>query len=241
MNFRGLFRGAGVCAVGFAVISLLGYGIWVATNGLTALSTTSPGPDRILQMAQARWNQVSSFLDLLSYLFWIPALVGIFAFLRERTPGRAHVAGAFMAFSLIGLFTSSVLNAAMISLARGTVTESLKDRLVTLDQVSFSMAMPALLALAAGNVLWGLAFRSQPGLGKALGNLFLTQAVLFVLTLISMMAHQSLLFNAGVLVTNLVMIATYALAGVFLYRAWQMAPETTSSVQEKGRAAGASG
>jgi hypothetical protein len=241
MNFRGLFRGAGVCAVSFAAISLVGYGIWVATNGLAAVTTTGPNPDRILQVAQSRGNQVSAFFDLLSYLFWIPALVGIYAFLRERTPGLAHVAGAFTAFSLIGLFTSSVLNAAMISLAKGTVTESLKDRLATLDQVSFASALPALLALAAGNVLWGLAFRSQPGLGNALGNLFLIQAVLFVLTLTSMMADQSLLFNAGILVSNLMMIATYAMAGVFLYRAWQREPEVTPSVQEKGRAAGASG
>ena len=64
MNFRGLFKWAGVCALGFALVSLVNFVISLATNGLMAATTTAPSPDRIIQMALARGNQIASRLDL---------------------------------------------------------------------------------------------------------------------------------------------------------------------------------
>ncbi len=240
MNFRGLFKWAGVCAIGFAAVGLVSYGIWLATNGFMAASVTAPSPDRIVQMAQARGTQLATRLDLLSYLFWVPALVGLFAYLREKTPGRAYIGGAMAALGMVGFFVTSVMGSALIGFAQGPVTESLKERLVTLDQIAFSFQMQALLAITVCNLLWGTAFRSRTGLSRTVGNLLLAQVAMFLVTNAAYIASNNLLLNVGVLIFNLVFLATFATAGIFLWRAAQQEPEVMPTGEPKARAAGTS-
>jgi len=240
MNFRGLFRWAGICALVFAVVGVVGYVISLVTNGFMVASTTAPSPDRIIQMALARGNQVASRLDLLSYLIWIPALVGIFCYLRERTPGRAHIGGGLAALGVVGFLATSVIGSAMIGLARGPVTESMKEQLTILDQVAFSFQMQALLAITVCNLLWGMALRSQVGLSKMVGNLFLAQVAVFLLTNVAFIANSDRILNVGIMLFNLAFIATFALAGVWLWREAQKEPEIALTGGTKARAAGTS-
>jgi hypothetical protein len=240
MNYRGLFKWAGVCAIGFALIGLVSYGIWLATNGFMTASVTAPSPDRIIQMAQARGNHIASRIDLLSYLLWVPALVGLFAYLRERTPGRAYIGGALAGLGVIGFFVTSVMGSALMGFAQGPVTESLKERLVTLDQIAFTFQMQALLAITVCNLLWGMAFRSQTGLSKIVGNLLLTQVAMFLITNAAYIASSSRILNVGILLFNLAFLATFATAGVLLWQTAQQQPEVMPTGEPRARAAGAS-
>ena len=210
MNFRGLFKWAGVCALGFALVSLVNFVISLATNGFMAATTTAPSPDRIIQMALARGNQIASRLDLFSYLIWIPAMAGIFGYLRERTPGRAYIGSALAGLGVVGFLATSVIGSTMIGFAQGPVTDSLKERLAMLDQVAFSFQMQALLALTVCNLLWGVALRSQAGLSKAAGNLFLAQVAMFLVANVAFIANSNLILNVGILFFNLAFIATFA-------------------------------
>jgi len=240
MSFRGLFKWAGVCALVFAGVGLVGYLISLATNGFMMASTTAPSPDRIIQMALARGNQVASRLDLLSYLIWIPALVGIFGYLRERTPGRAYIGASLAGLGVVGFLATSVIGSAMIGFAQGPVTESLKQQLTMLDQIAFSFQMQALLAITVCNLLWGMALRSQGGLSKLVGNLFLAQVAVFLLTNVAFIANSNRILNIGILLFNLAFIATFAFAGVMLWREAQKEPEISLTGEMKTRAAGAS-
>src|SRR5438093_8290256 len=231
MNFRGLYKAAGVCAIGYALIVLAIYAISVSTNGFMAESTAPPSPDRILQLAQASGNRTAAQLDLLSYFLWVPALVGLFIYLRERRPGRAHLGGALAAFALIGFFAASAMNSATISLAQGPVTDALRDRLAVLSLLSFSWLLPAIYAINLSNLLWGLALRTQAGLAKIAGNLFLAQIVGFIIADGGFLARRDTIFNLGILISTLALVATYAAAGIVLVRASKGEAETVSPEQ----------
>jgi hypothetical protein len=239
MNFRGLFKWAGVCAIGYAVITLASYLAAIASTGFMSSTTATLSPERILQILQARGTQISIHLDQLSYFLWIPALMGIFAFLRERTPGRAHVGGAFAVFGLAGMAVSTIIGASMMKMAQGPITEALKERLTTLDAISLSFALMALNSLALANLLWGLALQAQAGFSKIVGYFFLAQTAVFVLTIALFVAQQDFLFNIGIVLATLAIIAAYATAGTLLWQIAQEQPTVTPTQQEKGRAAGA--
>jgi len=238
MDFRGLYKWAGVCAIGYAAISLAGYLLSVATNG--AVSVTPLSPDQIWNMLQKQGNQIAFRLDQLSYFLWIPALVGLFAFLRDRRPGRAHLGGAFAALALIGFFAASTLGAAMLALAQQPATDALRDRLAAFDLVSFSLVLPALYAISAANLLWGLALRTQAGLAKTVGTLFLIQVAAFALGDAGFISRQAIVLNAGIMILNLAIAATYATAGILLRRASAEEPGVKPVDRERGRAARAS-
>jgi hypothetical protein len=238
MDFRGLYKWAGVCAIGYAVISLVGYFASVATNG--AVSVTPLSPDQIWNMLQKQGNRIALRLDQLSYFLWIPALVGLFAFLRDHRPGRAHLGGAFAALAVIGFFAASTLGGAMLALAQQPATEALRERLAAFDLVSFSLVLPALYAISVANLLWGLALRTQAGLAKTVGALFLIQVAAFVVGDAGFISRQAILLNAGIMIHNLAIAATYATAGVLLRRASLEALEVKPIDRERGRTASAS-
>jgi hypothetical protein len=132
MNLRGFYKATGICALLYAAVSLLSYGLWVSASGFLAVTATPRTPDRILSMLQLSGNQVSARLDGLSYFFLIPAGVGLFAYLRERKPALAMTGGAFLAFSIVALFQATTMNLSMVNLVQGAVTDSLKERLAAL-------------------------------------------------------------------------------------------------------------
>jgi len=238
MNFRGLYKWAGVCAIAYAVISLAGYIISLATNG--PASVTPLTPDQIWNALQKQGTHIASRLDQLSYFLWIPALVGLFAYLRDRRPGRAHLGGAFAAFALVGFFAASALGSSMIDLARQPVSEALKERLGLFDLVTFALILPALYAITVSNLLWGLALRTQEGLARTVGNLFLAQVVAFVIADAGFIGKQTAILNAGILLNNLALAATFLSAGLLLGRAAKEEIEAKSFAPERSRAAGAS-
>ncbi|PYV45979.1 MAG: hypothetical protein DMG06_00395 [Acidobacteria bacterium] len=238
MNFRGLYKWAGVCAIGYAVVSLAAYLISLAANG--AVSVTPPNPDQIWDALQRQGTHIASRLDQLSYFLWIPALVGLFAYLRDRRPGRAHLGGAFAAFAVVGFFAASALGSSMLDLPRQPVSQALKERLALFDLVSFALLLPALYAIAVSNLLWGLALRTQAGLARTAGSLFLAQVVAFVIADAGFIGKQSVILNAGILLNGLALAASYLCAGLLLGRAAKGEIEAKASAQEKPLVAGAS-
>ena len=238
MNFRGLYKWAGVCAITYAVVSLVGYVISLVTNG--AASVTPLTPDQIWNTLQKQGTHIASGLDQLSYFFWIPALVGLFAYLRDRRPGRAHLGGAFAAFALVGFFAASALGSFMIDLARQPVSEALKERLGLFDLASLALVLPALYAITVSNLLWGLALRTQEGLARTVGNLFLAKVVTFIIADAGFIGKQAAILNAGILLNSLALAATYLSAGLLLGRASKGEADVKAVAPERSRAAGAS-
>ena len=240
MNFRGLFKYAGICAIGFAIVSLASYVASVSANGFLIASSTPFSPDRIYSMLQLRWNHIATRLDLISYFLLIPSLVGIFAYLRERRPGRAHLGLAFAAFAQLGFFTSSAMGSAVIGLVQAPLTDSLKERLAAMDLLSFSFFLPALYSMAAANLLLGSALRTQAGLATNVGNFFLVQVAGFLIASAGFIANQDVVGNIGILINLLAMVATYVAAGVLLRQTSKDETETKVGSHERPRAAGAS-
>jgi hypothetical protein len=240
MNQSGLYKLAGRCALGYACLSLAGYAAWIYASGFVAATSAPPSPERLLQLAQAPASQLSARLDLVSYFLFIPALVGIFAYLRKRTPGRGMLGGAFAALAIAAFLSTSVLNVTSMELARGPVTDLLRNRLELLYLVSFSFMMPGLYALAALNLFWGLALRTEAGLARTVGNLFLAQIAGFLLASAGFAAGNDMVGNLGILCQVLAGVATYATAGWWLRSLGEQEPEVVPESAEKTRAAKAS-
>ena len=240
MNFRGLFKLAAVCAVGYAAVSLASYIATVSANGFFGASSKPPGAEHIYAMLQLKGNHLSLRLDLFSYFLLIPSLVGLFAYLRERRPGRAHLGGAFAAFALIVFFVQTVMYSAAASLARGPLTDSLRERLVVMDLLAFSLMMPALYSVTICNLLWGLALRTETGLARKTGNLFLGQVIGFLIASAGFIAGQDVIGNIGIFINVVAITASYASAGALLREASKEEAQVTTGVQAKPRAASAS-
>src|SRR4030095_13929000 len=238
MNQSGLYKLAGRCALGYACLSLAGYAAWIYASGFVAATSAPPSPERLLQLAQAPASQLSARLDLVSHFLFIPALVGISAYLRKRTPGRGILGGAFAALAIVAFLSTSVLNATSMELARGPVTDLLRNRLELLYLVSFSFMMPGLYALAGLNLVWGLALRGPEGLARTVCNLFLVQIAGFLLASAGFAAGNDMVGNLGILCQVLAGVATYATAGWWLRGLAEQEPEVVPA--EKPRAAKAS-
>ena len=219
MDLRQLFKWTGVCSVILAVIVLVYYVIAVAANGFMVLSTAPLTADQIIQLAQASGNHVNAGLDLVTYFFWIPTLVGLFAILRERAPGRAYVGGAFAAFAVACFAIASILALVALAQAQGTVTAALKERLETLYAVYFPLTALGTVAVALWSLLWGLALRSQPGLKRIIGYLFLVWVGLAILMTVVSVAQLDLLANVGFLISSLVSAVLWLSVGALLSEA----------------------
>ncbi|MEW5976995.1 MAG: hypothetical protein AB1898_14430 [Acidobacteriota bacterium] len=216
MNLRGLYRGAGVCAMGFAIIALVSYCAWIASNGFLAVGSTPPSGEELHQMTQARGNILAVRLELLAYFLLVPALLGLYLFLENRAPGRARIGAAFAVFGFVANFISYSLNLALFQIAQAPATEILKERLALLHQISMASFIPGLQAFALSNLLWGLAFRLQEGLARLVGNLFLAQVVGFLIAAAGFGIRWDVVGNAGILVQVLSLVATYATAAKLL-------------------------
>ena len=240
MNFRGLFKLAAVCAIGYAAVSLASYIASVSANGFLGASSKPPSAERIYAMLQLKGNYVSLRLDLFSYFLLIPSLVGLFAYLRERRPGRAHLGGAFAAFALFVFFIQTATYSTAIGLARGPLTDSLRERLVAMDLLAFSLMLPALYSVAISNLLWGLALRTETGLARKTGTLFLGQVIGFLIANAGFMAGQDVIGNVGILINMIALVASFASAGALLRQASNEEALTQSGVQARPRAASAS-
>ncbi|HEU0004855.1 MAG TPA: hypothetical protein VFS12_02585 [Terriglobia bacterium] len=240
MDLRRFYKATGVCALIYAAASLLSYGVWISASGFLAVTSTPPSPDRLLSLLQMSGNQISARLDGLSYFFLIPAGVGLFVYLRDRKPALAMTGAAFLAFSIVGLFQATTMGAAMVSLAQGAVTESLKERLAAINTISFAYMLPGLWAGAIANLLFGIALQAQAGATRNIGRLFLAQVAGFLIAFGGFGAQQDVIGNTGILVQVLAATATYVALGMLLRRI-----ETDETSQEKpqagrSRAAGAS-
>ena len=240
MNLRGFYKATGVCALIYAAGSLLSYALWVSASGFLAVTATRPSPDRLLSLLQLSGNQLSARLDGLSFFFLIPAGVGLFAYLRDRKPALALTGAAFLAFSIVGLFQSSTMNTAMAELARGSVSDSLKERLAAINVISFSYMMPGLWAGAVANLLFGVALQSQTGAARNIGRLFLAQVAGFLIAFGGFGARQDIIGNTGILVQVLAATATYAALGMLLRRTENEERSQERPQSERPRAAGAS-
>jgi hypothetical protein len=100
--------------------------------------------------------------------------------------------------------------------------------------------MPGLYALAALNLFWGLALRTEGGLARTVGNLFLAQIAGFLLASAGFAASNDMVGNVGILCQVLAGVATYATAGWWLRGLAEREPEVMPEAGEKPRAAKAS-
>lgn len=240
MDHRGLYKFAGRCALGYAAVWLASYAAWIHGSGFLAASASPPAPDRLVQLAQAPGNQLSARLDIISCFLLVPALLGIFVYLRDRVPGRALLGGVFAALAVVALFSASAINATAMGLGNSPATELLRNRLEALYLLSFSFMMPGLYALAISNVSWGMALRQESGNARLVGNLFLGQVAGFLLATIGFIVASDVVGNSGILIQVLAGVTTFALAGWWLRGLADRAPETEPTVAERPKAAGAS-
>ena len=240
MNFRGLFRVAAVCAIGYAAVSLASYIATLSASGFLIASSKLPSAEQLYASLQLKGNHISLRLDLLSYFLLIPSLVGIYAYLRERRPGRAHLGAAFAAFALFVFFVQTALYSAALTLAEGPLTDSLKERLAAMSLLAFSFMIPALWSAAVSNLLWGLALRTQTGLARMAGNFFLAQVLGFLIAGAGFNTGQDVVGNIGILINTVALAASYASAGALLREASKEDAQAKTSVQGQPRAASAS-
>jgi len=240
MNFRGLFKVSAWCAIGYAAVNLASYVFSVSANGFFGASSKAPSAERIYAMLQLKGNHISLRLDLISYFLLIPSLVGLFAYLRERRPGRAHLGGAFAAFALLVFFMQTAMYSTAVGLARGPLTDSLRERLVAMDLLAFSLMLPALYSVAISNLLWGLALRTQTRLARKTGNLFLGQVIGFLIANAGFMAGQDVIGNVGIFLNILALVASFASTGALLMEASKEQAQTQFDAEVKPRAASAS-
>jgi hypothetical protein len=240
MNFRGLFKLAAVCAIGYAAVSLASYIASISANGFLGASAKPPSAERIYAMLQLKGNHISLRFDLFSYFLLIPSLVGLFAYLRERRPGRAHLGGAFAAFALFVFFIQTATYSTAVGLAKGPLTDGLRERLVAMDLFSFSLMLPALYSITIANLLWGLALRTETGLARRTGNLFLGQVIGFLIANAGFMAGQDAIGNVGILINTIALVASFVFAGALLRKASNEEGLGQSGFQAKPHAAGAS-
>lgn len=240
MNLRRFYKATGVCALIYAVASLLSYALWVSASGFIAATSSLPSPERLLSLLQMRGNQMSARLDVLSFFFLIPAGVGLFVYLRERKPSLAITGAAFLAFSIVALFQATTMNVSMVSMAQYAITDSLKERLATINLITFTAMMSGLWAGAVANLLFGIALQTQGGAATNIGRLFLAQVAGFLIAVGGFGAEQDAIGNAGILIQVLAAAASYVALGMMLRRL-----ENENIRQEKPeagrpRAAGAS-
>ncbi len=238
MDHRGLYKFAGRCALGYAAVWLASYAAWIYGSGFLAASASPPTPDQLVQLAQAPGNQLSARLDIISYFLLIPALLGIFAYLLDRVPGRAMLGGAFAGLAVLALFGASAINVTVMTLGHGPVTELLRNRLETLSLLSGSFMMPGLYAMAMSNASWGLALWRETGHARMVGNLLLLQVAGFLLATAGFIGASDVVGNLGILAQVLAGTATFALAGWWLRGMSDQPPVTAPN--ERPRAAGAS-
>ena len=152
----------------------------------------------------------------------------------------ALTGAAFLAFSIVGLFQSSTMNTAMAELARGSVSDSLKERLAAINIISFSYMMPGLWAGAVANLLFGIALQSQAGAARNIGRLFLAQVAGFLVAFGGFGAKQDLIGNVGILVQVLAATATFIALGMMLRRTENEDTSQERPQAGRPRAAGAS-
>ncbi len=217
MANKALFRWSGWCAIIFGVLGLVAY---ISHSTALGFSTgVPPTPEGFIEIYSRGGIRAGHLLEYISLFFFLPALIGMALFLKERSPGRAMVGLGFGFAYFIGVFLLSAMTGGIINLVSDPgrrVDETFKAKVALLNLVGESIFYPLLGMGFLFFLLWGLAFLRGNVAERWVGNIFLLEATMMVLTFLFFALQLDALANVGILLQTVITAAAFIMGGIIL-------------------------
>jgi len=214
---KALFRWSGWCAIIFGLLGLVAY---ISHSAALEFSMgVPPTPEGLIEIYGRGGIQAGYLLEYISLFFFLPALIGMALFLKGRSPGRAMVGLGFGFAYFIGVFLLSAMTWGIINLVSDPgrrVDEAFKAKVALLNLVGESIFYPLLGMGFLFFLLWGFAFRQGNIAERWVGNTFLLEATMVVLTFLFFALQLDTLASVGILLQTVITAAAFIMGGITL-------------------------
>lgn len=217
---RSLLTFTGGACVLFGVFLLVVILSRIIGLGLNLIPMQEASPDTILELFQNGWYQTSLLVNLLSYLIFVPALIGMYSYLRRNANGYAMTGLVYGGIAFMLYLISQLIEAGLILwLTRLEVEHfySIKNDAFLIYRVGKFLSNPALIPYILFLFFWGTAFKRLEGKASFVGILFLAEIFIIILTVIFILLEWNKLASVGIIIEALVLSLSFILAGQVVF------------------------
>jgi len=219
-NSRSLLTLTGGASILLGVFFLVVIISRVIGMGLNLISTQDVAPDMILKTFQNGWYQTSLLINLLSYLILVPALIGIYYFLKREANGYALIGLTYGGIAFILFLISDLIEAGLILWLTQLGIEqsySIKNDAFLIYRFVRFLSNPALIPYMLFFFFWGTTFKRLEGKSWFVGILFLSEILIIMATIIFSLLNWGKLASIGIIIEALVLSVSFILAGQVLF------------------------
>lgn len=188
--------------------------------GLDLVKKTGDSPDAVFKLFLNGWYQTALAIELLTYLILVPALIGLYYFLKRTANGYALVGLVFGGIAFMLYLFSQLIEAGLILWLTKIGLEqsySIKNDAFLVYRLSWFFSGPAVIPYVLFFYFWGTALKRFDGNARLVGILFLSEILLIIVTAILNQLSWTQVASVGIILQALVLAASYILAGQVVF------------------------
>ena len=192
----------------------------IAGLGLKIVTVEEDSPDSIVRLFLNGWYQTALGINILAYIILIPALVGIYAFLKRIAKGYTIIGLAFGVIALGLLLLSQLIEAGLILWLTNIGLEqsySIKNDAFLIHRVANFFSEPALIPYLLSCYFIGTAFKRFETQDRLIGSLLLSVIPIVVIRIVLGAFGLNTIASVGVIIEALLMAVIFIFAGQTLF------------------------
>ena len=180
-----LLKWGGLCAVIYGLLYALSNIAYIGGIGYPPIAASRAEHFQIISIYANPGVSASILVDILSYLFLFPALIGMMFYLRRRFSGLSIIGFIFGLVGSTSMMFSSIIQygASDILANEGVINPILvENQAILFHTLASYLTLLSLPLTGLLYLLWGLGFRWSPGSPARIVGISLLLAFLFLLS-----------------------------------------------------------
>lgn len=199
----------------FILILLLGLKFAIVPVGETV-------PDNVLKLYQNESYGIALFVRLVSFIFLVPALTGMYVYLKNELNGHTRVGFLFGIIAYFIYLIANFLQAGLVQLLafqNETASFTMKNDVFLINQIIQFLINPAIIPFLLFLLFWGFSFRKIENTRAWLaGVLFLATAGIIVLEELFTVVHYEKAAASFLALSVCTLASAYILAGIEMFQ-----------------------
>ncbi len=180
-----LLKWSGLCAVIYGLLHALSNIAYIAGTGYPSITSSGLEHFQIISIYANPGVNISLLFDILSYLFLLPALIGMMFYLRRRFSGLSIIGFIFGLVGTISMMFSSVIRygaSDILENKAGLNPIMIENQAILFHAIASYFTLLSLPLIGLFYLLWGLGFRWSSGGPARIVGISLLLAFLFLIS-----------------------------------------------------------
>ncbi len=214
-----LLKWSGFCAIVFGLFHALSNIAYIGGIGQPQIASSQLEHFQIITNYSNPEVGVSLLLEILSYLFLLPAMIGMMVYLRRIVRGLSLTGFTFGLVGTISMMLSSIIRYGASDLMANRPDSYpilLENQVILFHTLAGYVSFLSLPITGLFFLLWGIAFRKSPRPANMVGTSFLLAFLFLLSTQLALTLDMTWLVNTSAMLKILMISASFILSGGLL-------------------------